>query len=91
MINLTCNIYRNKEIHAADIDGDKVMMDLEKGKYYAMNAVGSFIWDMIEEERNVEDIIEDLLNEFEITRETCEETVLRFLNGLEDEGLIKAS
>ena len=40
MLNLDSIVSYREDIDTTDIDGDKVMMDLEKGQYFALNSVG---------------------------------------------------
>lgn len=85
---LNAKIVQNEEIDASDIDGDKVMMNLEKGMYFSLNSVGSRIWDIIENPTTADEIIKILLNEYDIAEEKCREAVVSFLKGLEVNGLI---
>lgn len=86
--NLDMIVLQNKEIDASDIDGEKVMMNLEKGEYFMFNPVASAIWDIIEQPIKVSGIIETLLKEYDVEPNVCEESVLGFLNELKDRNLI---
>lgn len=90
-IKLDATILRNPDIDATDLDGEVVMMNMEKGQYFMMNEVGSRIWEIIEEPVNVTSVIDTLLGEFEVNKEECEETVIDFLNKLRYADLIKVS
>ena len=68
-INLDTIINKNLEIEDTDLDGEKVMMNLEKGEYFMMNEVGSRIWEIISKPINVKDIIETLRSEYEVDEE----------------------
>ena len=46
-IQLDSIIVRNVELLDSEIDGEIVMMNIESGKYFGMNKVGSEIWKMI--------------------------------------------
>jgi hypothetical protein len=87
-INLTTVIRQSEDIDATDLNGDKVMMNLQKGKYFALNDVGSGIWDIISRPITVKDIIDTLLKEYEVDAAVCEETVMSFLEKLKDAELI---
>ena len=87
-INLTTVIKQNEDIDATDLNGDKVMMNLQKGKYFALNDVGSRIWDIISRTVTVKDIIDTVLDEYEVDAAVCEETVMSFLEKLKDAELI---
>ena len=87
-ISLDSIVIQNKDLDATDMDGDLVMMDMLKGRYYSMNSVGSRIWTLIAVEHSVKDLISILLNEFDVDDKTCTDTVLDFLNGIYNEDLI---
>lgn len=72
-INLNTIINKNLEIDDTDLDGEKVMMNLDKGEYFMMNEVGSRIWEIISEPINVRRIIDTLCSEYEVDEEICKE------------------
>ena len=90
-INLNTIINKNLEIDDTDLDGEKVMMNLDKGQYFMMNEVGSRIWEIISEPINVRRIIDTLRSEYEVDEETCKDTVVEFLGRLNNADLISIS
>jgi len=88
MIKLNSKICQSKEIEATDLNGEKVMMNIEKGKYFALNPVGSRIWEIISRDIFVNEIVNILLKEYEIDKENCEKSVINYLEILENEELI---
>lgn len=89
LINLSTIVKLREDIDVADINGEKVMMNLETGKYFSLNSIGSRIWELIEKPITVGDIASKLLDEYEIDSLTCRDTVLHFLGALENEQLIE--
>ena len=81
-------VKRNHEIDASDLDGEKVMMDLEKGHYFMLNGVGSDIWDLIENPISIKMIIEELMKQYEVGYEECEKEVKDFLHNLHHANLV---
>lgn len=77
-----------KTVSVSDLSGEKAMIDFETGKYYLIKGTGNDIWDMIQEEITVGDIIEKLLEEYDVTREKCTESVFEFLENLKTKGFI---
>jgi hypothetical protein len=73
---------------AAELDGQKVMMSIENGKYYNLDKVGSRIWELIEKPQKVQDVVAELLVEYEVDVEQCQADVLTFLEKMAREGLI---
>lgn len=80
----TTTIKLTKEINVTDLSGEKVMVDFESGKYFLIKGVGNDIWDMIQEEITAGEIIEKLLQEYEVSKEECEKSVFEFLGKLEE-------
>lgn len=87
-IGLDTVVVKNPDIDDTDIDGEKVMMDLDKGKYFMMNEVGSRIWDIMEDTRSVKEIVSSLCSEYEIDEDDCYNVVAQFLGSLNHAELI---
>lgn len=90
-IGLDTIINKNLEIDDTDLDGEKVMMNLDKGEYFMMNEVGSRIWEIINGTMNVKGIVDTLRSEYEVDEETCKDTVIEFLERLNNADLIRVS
>ena len=91
MIDLNSIVSHREDIDTTDLDGEKVMMDLEKGQYFALNSVASRIWEVIESPISGNKVVETLLEEYEVEREECEKSVLEFIKGLEDASLVSVN
>lgn len=90
-IELKTKVSKNLDIDDTDLDGEKVMMNLDKGQYFMMNEVGSRIWEIIEAPIQVKVIIEKLREEYEVDEQTCTDNVLEFLKSLNEADLINIS
>jgi hypothetical protein len=73
----------------SDMDGEKVMMSIKNGKYYNLGEIGGVIWEGITEPTTVQDLIKNLLTQFEVEQSQCEDQVIKFLEHLQQEGLIE--
>ena len=91
MIKTESYIKRNKEIFASEIDDEVVMMNVDTGKYYGMDTVGSRIWELIAEEIQVKEVINKLMEEYDVGEEQCEKDVLEFLNELYENKLVQVT
>lgn len=90
-IDLNSVIGQNKDIDVSDLNGEKVMMNLEIGKYFMLNSVGSTIWNSIEDEKTVRLIIDDVIKKYDVTRELCEKEIIEYVEKLNNYGLITIS
>lgn len=73
----------------SDMNGEKVLLSIENGKYYNLGEIGGRIWDLMEYPETVGSIINSLLSEYDIDRTTCESQVFTFLTRLSEERLIR--
>ena len=71
-------IRRSSEIMHSDLGDQVVMMDLDAGAYYGLNAVGARIWALAEEPVTLSAVVDQLLTEFEVERDECESAVAEF-------------
>ena len=88
-INEQTTVKRNDKVLHSKIDGEVVMLLPEMNAYMGMNLTGSAIWELLKEKINVDTIVRELINEFEIDRETCKKEVISYLNILLEKGLIE--
>jgi hypothetical protein len=56
---------------------------------FTLNETGAFIWDQIDGKKSVEDIIDSLVNEFEIDKNSATEDALKFIDQLGEYLVIK--
>lgn len=82
-------IMRKNQYLTSDMDGERVMMSIESGKYYNLGGIGGRVWDMMETPIVIRQIIEHLLQEYEVDREICEQQVIRFLQQMKAEGMVQ--
>lgn len=87
-IGIDSTVSQSAGLVAADMDGQKVMLNIDKGKYYGLDDIGSRIWELIEKPRTVRELVAVLLQEYDVEDEICQRDVLAFLNKLHAQGLI---
>jgi hypothetical protein len=71
------------------VDGKAVLMSVDNGKYYNMDEIGTRIWTLIETPTAVSAVCDQLVEEFEVDRATCQGDVLVLLNKLLENNLIR--
>lgn len=83
---------RNGEmIYAATGPEEMVMMSVDAGRYYGLNAVASRIWELLATPRCPSQLCRQILEEFEVDAATCDTEVRRFLGELLNHGIIHES
>jgi hypothetical protein len=78
--NFTLKIYKKMEIKYAlseqqissTLQEENIILQLNKGMYYSMNEVGTFIWDLLKiAPLELEEIVEQVQDNFDIDYDTC--------------------
>lgn len=84
-------IVATKEQVSSDLGEDAVILNLKTGIYHGLDAVGARIWNLVQEPKTVSDILNTLLQEYDVEPERCEREVGVLLQKLADAGLIEVS
>ena len=73
------------------VDGETVLMNIGNGKYYQLDDIGSRVWALIEAPTAVSAVCDQLVEEFEVERPTCEADVLQLVDRLLANNLIRVA
>ncbi|MDD2366849.1 MAG: PqqD family protein [Desulfuromonadaceae bacterium] len=76
---------------ATDLDDETILMSVEQGSYYGMEATARRIWELIETPTSVADLIDLLSQEYNVTPDICGPDIIAYLEELNAEGLIVVS
>jgi len=88
-IEMSDVVTQSGSVVSADMDDDEiVMMNVEKGMYYGMDDIESYIWELMEHPLSISQLCDALTERYHVTREVCYKDILEFLHELHEEGLI---
>ena len=87
-ITLESVIHRSSEVMASHIDEDLVMMNIDRGQYYALDEIGADIWARLEQPTQVQDLCQQLQRQYSVNPMTCEADVLALLNDMYENDLL---
>ena len=83
---------RNPDLlHAAVGAEEAVMMSIEAGRYYGVNAVGARIWELLETPQTIQQLCTQICAEFDVDAQTCQTAILNFARDLIENGVVHAS
>ncbi|ATW02492.1 lasso peptide biosynthesis PqqD family chaperone [Sphingorhabdus sp. YGSMI21] len=88
-LKLDSIVRRNPEMVSADMDGEMVMMSIEDSAYYGLNAVGSNLWEAMEEPVSVTALCDHVTRNFDIDLATCQSDVMELLTDLRERNLVQ--
>ncbi|HYH37821.1 MAG TPA: PqqD family peptide modification chaperone [Azospirillum sp.] len=81
---------RADDVLATEVDGEMVMMDIEKGVYFGLDAVGTDIWKRLEAPVTAAELAEGLSLDYDADPATIERDVLALLTAMADQGLVES-
>jgi hypothetical protein len=73
-----------------ELSGELVILSLSSGEYFGLDAIGTKVWKLLLDGSSVEKVVDTLVLEFDIDRETLRSDVDALVKQLVDRGLIDA-
>lgn len=72
-----------------DVNDEVVLLDLASEHYFGLDEVGARVWMLLKEQKAAGQIVEELLQEYDVERAELEGDVLDLLAQLLEAGLIR--
>ena len=82
-------ISRSPSVLVAEVDGEIVMMSIEKGRYYGLDDIGSDIWKRIEQPCSFAALIEGLAADYDADRGTIKADVTAMLTQMVEQDVVR--
>ena len=76
---------------ARPLEAETVMFHPEVGKYFALDAVGTRVWELLEQPMTVDEMCARLTSEFDVDPATCASDIAALLADLRASRLVEAS
>lgn len=89
MISLKSTVMASPNQISADLSGEIAILNLQNGVYYGLDPIGAFIWKHIEKPIAVAEVCQQVLAEYDVEPERCQQDVLALLNELLSQGLVE--
>ncbi len=81
-------IDKNK-VYWRKVEDETVILNIDSGFYYTLDGAGSTIWNMIINNKNKDQIVSNIANEYEIDDRTVKKDIETLFKNLEKEDLIE--
>jgi PqqD family protein of HPr-rel-A system len=81
-------VARDGLLHS-ELDDATVVFDPTEGTYYSLNEVGALVLKLIREPADVEGIVSQITERFQVAPEECRDDVIELLAQLADAGLVQ--
>ena len=79
----------NPDVVFRDIEGETVLLHLERGIYFGLDPVGTRVWTALVEHGRARPAVAPLLQEFEVTAAALEDDIARLIDALAKNDLVK--
>ena len=86
---LDSTIVRSSDQVSTDLGGEAVILGIQSQEYFGLEDVGVRIWGIIREPKTVRDILDTLLNDYDVEPKRCESDLLAVFQEMAEEGLIE--
>ncbi len=87
-MNLNQTVTISDQVISQEVSGETVLLDLESESYFGLDEVGTRVWQLLNEDGNLQYVLDTMLEEFEVDKDTLESDLSELLNNLQTAGLI---
>ena len=70
------------------LEGQVVILQYESGTYYTLNEIGTRVWQLLEQDKTLREIVDLLRQEYAVSEAQLTEDLTRLLHELQKEGLL---
>jgi hypothetical protein len=79
----------SKDQVACDMGVETAILNVTSGIYYGLNAIGSRVWNLIQEPTSINDVLEILLKEYDVDPALREHDLFELLQQFAVKGLLE--
>ena len=76
------------DVVACTLEGGNALLDLASSNYYTLNGSAAMIWEWLGSGATVAELIDRMLETFDVEREVCADDVQAVVASFEDAGLV---
>ena len=85
---MTQTIEISSEVLTQEVGGETVILDLKTESYFGLDEVGTRIWQLLQEQNNLQTITATMLNEYDVEEEQLEKDIQDLLTQLNKAGIV---
>ncbi len=88
MISSESRPTKQQGVLTENASGTQLLLNMTNGQYFALNEVGSRVWELCDGQHSVAQIVEIIAEEYDAPRNVIESDVQELLGGLANERLL---
>ena len=77
-----------RQVYAESLDDETILLELESGQFFSLDAVGSRLWDLLMEHRSTEAVAKAASEEYEVAPERLAADLEALVQQLAAHGLV---
>jgi hypothetical protein len=77
-------------VHARRFDDETVILHLDAGEYFSLDAVGTLVWEQLQAGRSLDEAVAAVVADFDVDGETARADADRLVRELVAVGILKA-
>ena len=78
-LSLTSRIAIADGVVFRDLQGELVLLNLQTGVYFGLDPVGTRIWQLLQDHRSVQTVLDRLLEEYDVAEAQCRDDLMHFI------------
>jgi hypothetical protein len=78
-LNLSSRVKATPDQVSSELGKEVVILQVKNGMYYGLDEVGVIIWRNLQQGSSIAGIVDEIIQEFDVARQQCEQDVLRIL------------
>ncbi|MFQ5767311.1 MAG: PqqD family protein [Acidobacteriota bacterium] len=82
-------VVKNPNVHWTVLEGEAVLVNLENGFYYNLNKVGTAIWELLDAERPLSEVLSSLCSRFDVPDSKARADLEQIIETLTREQLVE--
>ena len=86
---LSLQVKPSEDVVWRNLQGESVLLDLKSGVYFGLDAVGTRIWTLLHDHRDLQAVLQELLCEYEVNEETCARDLMSLVGAMAEKGLVQ--
>lgn len=90
-MNLDQKVTFAETVFAQEVDGEMVLLDMESENYFGLDEVGTAIWKTMQEYGTLQEVLNALLEQYEVESEVLENDLEDFVGKLVESGLVEVT
>ncbi len=83
--------FRNPNLVSTDMDGETVMMSIDKGAYFGIGGIGPDLWELLAAPQTIDSLVTAICAEYDVAASDARRDIEDFLGRMVQNDLVKTA